>query len=62
MTGISNTPYQTTYTNRTGAQSNMSSNVNSLLINDHILQIKKLEDELIETHMKMRVSLFKIKS
>ncbi|CAI6345548.1 unnamed protein product [Macrosiphum euphorbiae] len=48
-----NTPYQTTYTSHTGTQSNRS-NVNSLLINDHILSIKKLENELTEAHMKTR--------
>lgn len=60
LTGTSNTPYQTTYTSRTGAQSN-TSNVNSLLINDHIFRIKKLENELTEAHMKTRVSLFERK-
>lgn len=60
LTGASNTPYQTTYTSRTGAQSN-TSNVNSLLIDDYILRIKKLENKLFEAHMKTRVSLFKIK-
>lgn len=59
LTGTSNTPYQTTYTSRTGTESNRS-NVNSLLINDHILRIKKLENELTEARMKTRVSLFKI--
>lgn len=60
LTGTSNTPYQTTYSSRTGAQSK-ASNVNNLLISDHILRIKKLENELIEANMKTRVSLFKIK-
>ncbi|XP_060837852.1 CAP-Gly domain-containing linker protein 1-like isoform X2 [Rhopalosiphum padi] len=50
---VSNSPYLTTYTSCTGARSN-SSNVNNLLINDHILRIKKLENELIEAHMKTR--------
>ncbi|XP_022177774.1 lebercilin isoform X2 [Myzus persicae] len=49
----SNTPYQTTYSSRTGAQSK-ASNVNNLLISDHILRIKKLENELIEANMKTR--------
>uniref|UniRef100_A0A2H8TQJ4 Lebercilin-like protein n=2 Tax=Melanaphis sacchari TaxID=742174 RepID=A0A2H8TQJ4_9HEMI len=50
---VSNSPYLTTYTSNTGVRSN-SSNVNNLLINDHILRIKKLENELIEAHMKTR--------
>ncbi|XP_027842998.2 CAP-Gly domain-containing linker protein 1-like [Aphis gossypii] len=50
---VSNSPYLTTYTNCTGARSN-SSNVNNLLINHHIIRIKKLENELIEAHMKTR--------
>ncbi|XP_008183073.1 DNA repair protein RAD50-like isoform X1 [Acyrthosiphon pisum] len=49
----SNTSYQTTHTSHTGTQSNRS-NVNSLLINDHILRIKKLENKLTEAHMKAR--------
>jgi len=60
LIGTSNTPYQTTYTSRTEAKYN-TSNVNNLLINDHIFRIKKLENELTEAHMKTRVSLFKIK-
>jgi len=59
LTGRSNKSYQTTYTSHTRTQSNRS-NVNSLLINDHILCIKKLENKLTEAHMKARVSLFKI--
>ncbi|CAI6358534.1 unnamed protein product [Macrosiphum euphorbiae] len=49
----SNTSYHTTYTSHTGTKSNRS-NVNSLLINDNILRIKKLENKLAEAHTKAR--------
>lgn len=52
--GTSNTPYQTTYTNGTGAHSNKS-RINNLLNNDHILRIKQLESELVEARTKTHV-------
>jgi len=57
---MTNTPYQTTYTSRIGIRSN-TSNVNNLLINDHILRIKQLENELVEARKKIHVSFNKIK-
>jgi len=59
LTGTSNTSYQTTYNSHTGTQLKRS-NVNSLLIDDNIMRIKKLENKLTEAHTKARVSLFKI--
>lgn len=41
--------------NRTGAHSN-TSNINNILRNDHIIRIKKLENELVEARMKNCVS------
>lgn len=60
MSGPSNTPYQTIYTNHTGVYSNIT-NVNKILSEDHIIQIKKLENELVEARTKIRVSCNKKK-
>lgn len=55
LSGSTNTPYQTTYTSRTGAHS-YTSNVNNLLSKDQIFRIKQLENELVEARMKIKVS------
>lgn len=55
FSGISNSPYQTIYTNQSGTHLK-TSNVNNLLNDDYTIRIKQLENKLVEAHMKIRVS------
>lgn len=52
---MSNSPYQTNYTNHTGSHSK-TSNLNNLLNDEYTYKLKQLENKLVEAHMKIRVS------